>query len=25
MIDWYDAYGVSAIHSHLRPMPAEER
>jgi UDP-glucose 4-epimerase len=23
MIRWYDAHGVSAIHSHLRPAPAE--
>jgi UDP-glucose 4-epimerase len=24
MIRWYDAYGVSAIHSHLRPSPTEK-
>jgi hypothetical protein len=25
MIRWYDAYGVSAIHSHLSPPLAEKR
>jgi UDP-glucose 4-epimerase len=25
MIGWYDLHGVSAIHSHLRPAPAEPR
>ena len=24
MVRWYDTHGVSAIHSHLRPPPAEE-
>ena len=24
MVHWYDTHGVSAIHSHLRPSPAEE-
>jgi UDP-glucose 4-epimerase len=25
MIDWYDSHGVSATHSHLRPVSADQR